>query len=150
MTTGNANSLADVRNWSVAARGLLLVVIVCLALLVAAPIASALAGSAGMISAAIAAAICVVSALLALVAVEPFRNPQQALVAMGIGMAVRMGPPLAAAMLFTKLAPYYVDAGILVYLALFFSMTLFTETWLTLPAQTAATTTPSTKPTRSS
>ena len=70
---------------------------------------------------------------MALVLSEPLRRPQYVLTLVHVGMMIRMGIPLAAA-----LAVYFVggplaDAGFLYYLVVFYPVTLTVETFLSLP-----------------
>ncbi len=75
--------------------------------------------------------VCTLAATIALVAGEPLRKPQHVIASVVLGMTVRMGIPLAAAIFFRQ-GPL-ADAGVLYYLILFYTLTLITETLLSLP-----------------
>ena len=98
------------------------------------PLALLISGNrAGLYSAAAAGGVCLLSAWLALCASEPLRRPQSVLALVVVGMMIRMGIPLAAALtVFFRGGPL-ADAGFLYYVVLFYPVTLIAETYLSTP-----------------
>jgi len=100
----------------------------------AAPIAAWHRGSAGVITATVAAGLCWLGAQAALVLARPYRQPQGAWQGMLLGMLPRMGVPLAAGLVFQLRGGMLAQSGLLVYLVVFYPVALWAETILCLPA----------------
>ncbi|MHC4400417.1 MAG: hypothetical protein ACYTG0_12140 [Planctomycetota bacterium] len=105
---------------------------------VVAPVAVALGGVVSLAAAAVAAGLCLAGAELALVACRLFRGPQGALYGFLVGMFLRMGVPLVVALLLQFQAQALAEAGLLLYLVVFYPVTLGLETALSLPTDDAA------------
>lgn len=106
-----------------------------------APLAYAISGSAGMIAAAVAAGLCLVGAVVALVATLPFRAASGAMYTLAIGMLARTFIPLAAGVVLHARVPLLAGAGVIEYLLIFYLIALATETVLTvakIPPSTAS------------
>lgn len=88
---------------------------------------------AGLFAGAAAGGVCLLAAWLALGLSGPLRRPQQTLALVLVGMLVRMGIPLAAALAVCFSGGPLVDAGFLYYLVVFYPLTLTVETFLSLP-----------------
>ena len=99
-----------------------------------APVAGSLGGWVGLAAAAVAAGLCLLGAELALVACRLLDNPKYVLCAMLVGMLLRMGIPLASALAIQFQGGALAKAGLLVYLVVFYPVTLFVETALSLPS----------------
>ncbi len=102
-------------------------------LVIAAPIAHWLRGWTGVAAALMAAGVCLLGATAALVASHVFRSPQQVLQGVLLGMAARMGLPLALAVIVLLVGGRLADAGFLFYLLVFYPVTLGVETAMSLP-----------------
>ena len=98
------------------------------------PLGWAISGNrAGLIAGAAAGGVCLLAAWMALGLSEPLRRPQHMLALVLVGMMIRMGIPLAAALaVFFRGGPL-ADAGFLYYLVVFYPVTLTAETFLSLP-----------------
>ncbi len=95
-------------------------------------LAAALVGPAAWPAAALAALICWAGAAIALTLAFRFRQPREAIIVLGLGMAFRMGLPLAAVMVLAKVWPALADAGFFVLILGFYLVTLATETLVSL------------------
>lgn len=80
-----------------------------------------------------AGGVCLLAAWIALIVGESLRRPQYALAGVLLAMLIRMGIPLAAALLVFLRGGPLADAGFLYYLVLFYPVTLTAETFLLLP-----------------
>lgn len=98
-----------------------------------APVAGSVSGPVGLAVAAIAAGLCLLGAGLALAACRLFGRPEHALHALLAGMLLRMGVPLGFALALQVRGGPVAEAGLLVYLVVFYPVTLFVETALSLP-----------------
>ena len=98
-----------------------------------APVANAVSGPAGLAAAAVAAGLCLTGAGLALAASRRFREPDNAWQGVLIGMLLRMGVPLLSALPIQFCGGRLAEAGVLVYLVVFYPVTLFVETALSVP-----------------
>ena len=98
------------------------------------PLAWSGRGMAGLAAAAIAAAICLLGAALALVACHKLRDPKYGLQCMLIGTLLRMGIPLGAALAVQAQGGALAQAGLLVYLIVFYPVTLGLEVFMSLPS----------------
>ena len=110
----------------------LLVVVLCVYAVVA-PIAGRLDGGLGIAAAAVAAGLCLAGAGVALAAANALRSPDRVLVGMLIGLIARMFIPLGFGVGLYFYSPPLADAGLLVYLLVFYPLTLGVETALALP-----------------
>jgi hypothetical protein len=99
-----------------------------------APVAAAVSGVMGLASAAVAAGLCLAGAGLALAACHRFRDPKNSLQGVLIGMLLRMGVPLFSALVIQVQGGGLAKAGVLIYLVVFYPVTLFVETALWLPS----------------
>jgi hypothetical protein len=86
-------------------------------------------GTDGLVAAAVAAAVCWVSGVLALLLTACFRGPQQALYGMLVGMLFCMGLPLAIGVPVVQSGSFLVKAGVLVDMMVFYVLTLTVKTW---------------------
>jgi hypothetical protein len=99
-----------------------------------APVAGALSGMVGVAAAAVAAGLCLAGAALALLVCRLYRDPKGALWRVLIGMFLRMGVPLLGGLAIQVQGGRLAKAGVLVYLVVFYPLTLFVETFLSLPS----------------
>jgi len=127
------NGLSRLRAQNLAVRVVVLVLAAMALCLVVAPVAWWRGGSDELAVAAGAAACCLAGACAALVAAEPLRGGEHFLYGMLLGMAFRLGIPLAVAMVVCRNSAWLVQAGFLGYLVVFFEAVLFVEVWLALP-----------------
>jgi hypothetical protein len=114
------------------------VVVACLAV---APVAYAISGSAGVIAAAVAALVCLIGALFALIAMLPFGGPSAAMYSLTVGMLARTIVPLVCGVVLHLRVPFLAGAGMIFYLLVFYMIALATETVLTvakIPPSTAS------------
>jgi hypothetical protein len=89
----------------------------------------------GFLAGLAAGGVCLLAAWMALYSSEPLRRPQQMLTLVIVGMMIRMGIPLIAALAIFYLGGPLADAGFLYYLIVFYPVTLTVETLLSLPAR---------------
>jgi hypothetical protein len=112
------------------------VIVLTLIVLVAYPMAAAVASAAGFssawASAALAASVCWLGAVLALVLSWSLRGPHGALYAMLLGFMLRMGLPLAAIIVAVRLSPGFRETGFVGLVFGFYLLTLVAETLLAL------------------
>jgi len=101
---------------------------------VVAPIAAWHSEWAGMVTAAVAAGFCLLGAETALVLARRFRDPDTAWQGMFLGMLPRMGIPFFLGLVFQLRGGMLAEAGLLVYLVVFYPVALWAETILCLPA----------------
>lgn len=134
MTVPLGNRLMRLGDRSLPAKVALLVLAVAMLYGVVAPVAWLAAGSVAPIAAAVAAGACLAGAMVALMIVHVCRSPQLALYGLLLGMAARMGLPLAAALAFWQRGGALAEAGLLYYLLVFYPITLGLETLLSLPS----------------
>ena len=97
------------------------------------PVAGLWHGRTGLRAVAVAAGVCLLGALVALVIAHGLRAPRYALYGLLLGMAARMGIPLGCGLAFHLRGGALVDAGLLYYLLVFYPVTLGVETALSLP-----------------
>jgi hypothetical protein len=126
--------LNDLRSQSIAVRATVLVVAVLLVFVVVGPFAVLFGGLVGLIASIVAAAVCLAGAMLALVIRGFLTGPESALAALVLGMATRMGLPLASGLAIHLHGGPLAEAGFLYYLVVFYPITLAVETLLSLPA----------------
>ena len=124
---------ANLRNRSLPARGAFLGLVMLGMYALVAPVAGYCGGSAGLWAAATAAVLCLAGAGLALVISQALRSPKHALYGMLLGMAARMGVPLAFALACHLHGGALAEAGLLYYLLALYPVTLAIETALSLP-----------------
>jgi hypothetical protein len=98
-----------------------------------APVAGLTAGGGGLAASATAAAVCLAGAGLALTASRTLGQGPHVLRGVLFGMPLRMGIPLLGALLLQWLAEPLAEAHLLVYFLVFYPVTLFVETFLSLP-----------------
>jgi hypothetical protein len=101
--------------------------------LLVAPIAIWLGGSIGLAAAGVAAGLCLAGAMGALLVGWLLRDLPNAAHGMLAGMLPRMGIPLGGAMVFHMQGGVLAEAGLLVYLVVFYPVALGVETFLSLP-----------------
>ena len=101
---------------------------------VVAPLAVFISGGVGLAISATAAGCCFLGAELAMVVCHCFRNPETAWRGALLGMIPRMGIPLAFALVIVCKGGALAEGGVLLYLLVFYPITLALETALTLPA----------------
>jgi hypothetical protein len=129
-----ANLFARWRSRGLATQAAVLVGMVLAVYAAVAPVAGALSGTVGLAAAAVAAGLCLAGAGLALVACRLYRDSKRALQGVLIGMVLRMGVPLLSALAIQVQGGGLARAGLLVYLVVFYPVTLFVETALSLPS----------------
>ncbi|HYW80472.1 MAG TPA: hypothetical protein VE890_12895 [Thermoguttaceae bacterium] len=93
----------------------------------------AMDGMAGTAAASVAATLCFVGAALALGLSHLLRAPEHVLYGVLMGMAARMGIPLASGMVVHLHGGALAQSHFLHYLLVFFPVTLAVETFLSLP-----------------
>ncbi len=86
-----------------------------------------------LFAAAAAGGVCLLAALAALAVSEPLRRPQHTLALVLLGMLIRMGIPLGAALTVYFHGGPLANAGFLYYLVVFYPVTLTVETFLSSP-----------------
>jgi hypothetical protein len=119
---------------SLLAREVLLGVFVLTTAAIVLPIGWSVSGnSSGFVAGAAAGGVCLLASCIALASSEPLRRPRQILALVLVGMLVRMGIPLAAALTVYFAGGPLADAGFLYYLVLFYPLTLTVETFLSWP-----------------
>ncbi len=112
-------------------------VVVCMATVIILPLGWAISGNrAGLIAGATAGGVCLLAGSMALILSEPLRRPQFVLTLIHVGMMIRLGIPLAAALTVYFLGGPLADAGFLYYLVVFYPLTLTMETFLSWPETT--------------
>ena len=126
--------LATLGSRGLGTQSAVLVVTVLVGYVLVAPVAGLLSGVAGLGSAATAAGLCLLGAGLALIACRPLRGPKYAFHRVLIGMLLRMGVPLVSALVLQLQGGALAKAGLLIYLLVFYPVTLCMETLLTLPS----------------
>jgi hypothetical protein len=125
---------AGLRRRGLAAQSGFLGLIVLALYALVAPVAGYFSGTPGLAAAAAAAGICLLGAASALAACRPLRDPKYALQGLLVGTALRMGLPLAFAIVLQIRATVVAEAGLLCYLIIFYPFTLAAETTLSLPS----------------
>lgn len=100
---------------------------------VVAPVAGGTSGGPGLAASATAAALCLLGAGAALIASRAFNQRGKVLPGVLVGTALRMGIPLASALALQLSVKPLADAYLLIYLLVFYPVTLFVETFLSLP-----------------
>jgi hypothetical protein len=124
---------AGLRNLTLPGREAVLALAVLAVYAAVAPVAWCQDGRTGLAAAAVAAGFCWLGAGLALVAYRLPGDPKLAYVRLLAGMFPRMGIPLAAALVFRIRGGVLAEAGLLIYLVVFFLVTLALDTALGLP-----------------
>jgi len=126
-------SIKNLRNQTVAVKALILTLAVSVVLAVAGPLVGLFCGTMAVWAAVLAALLCYLGAILALGASAILRQPEQALVALSLGMLARMGIPFGLGLAVHLQGGPLAKAGLVYYLLLFYPITLTTETILSLP-----------------
>ena len=98
------------------------------------PIAGYRHGAAGLTAAATAAGLCLAGAVAALGCASCVRDSENAWKGVLAGMLPRMGIPLGFALFFHVQGGMLAEAGLLIWLIIFYPVTLAVETVLSLPA----------------
>jgi hypothetical protein len=98
-----------------------------------APVAGMLSGPAGLAAAAVAAGLCLGGGLVALLTARRSADPSGAMLGVLTGMLVRIGVPLFSGLAIQVHGGRLAQAGLLVYLVVFYPVTLWVETALSLP-----------------
>ena len=125
--------IANLRGRSLAARGAMLAAVVLALFALVGPVAWAISGTAGVLAAAAAAGLCLVGASAALVLSHWLRTPERVLYGVLAGMGARMGIPLAFGMAIHLHGGALAQSHFLLYLLVFYPVTLAVETFLSLP-----------------
>jgi hypothetical protein len=99
-----------------------------------APVAALVRGRAGLAAAAAAAGLCLLGAILGLALAFCFRGLRFAAVGFALGMLPRMGIPLGGGVAVQFMGGPLAEGGIMIYLLLFYPVTLAFETWLLVGA----------------
>jgi hypothetical protein len=132
--TSGVNSLRRLLQRCILIRAAFLAVLVLVAGAIILPLGWAMSYSrTGILAGAVAGGVCLLAAWIALALSEPLHRRQQVLGVVLVGMLVRMGIPLAAALGVYFLGGPLADAGFLYYLVAFYPVTLTAETLLFLP-----------------
>jgi hypothetical protein len=103
-----------------------------------APAAVCASGTAGLAASATAAGLCLVGAASALATCRALRGPDYMVYGVLLGMLLRMGIPLVSAVALQIAVRPLADAYVLVYLLVFYPVTLSVETFLSLPSPNVA------------
>jgi hypothetical protein len=142
MKQGTAGRFARLRGLGLTTRSALLGLTVAALLVVVLPLAWLVTGPAGLLAAPVAAGICLLGAVLALIVSHLLREPRVALYGMLFAMLFRMGIPLTFAVTVHLRGGALAEAGVLYYLLVFYPVTLAVETALSLPGPQASTASP--------
>ena len=102
-----------------------------------APVAVATGGPGGLAASATAAALCLLGAEAALIASRAVAQRGKMLEGVLVGSALRMGIPLTFGLALQVSVKPLADAYLLVYLLVFYPVTLFVETFLSLRGASA-------------
>ena len=121
------------RTASVAVRCGVLIGVTLAVLAAVAPVAMCLSGLAGLGTAAAAAGVCLLGAVLALAAGHRLRVAKQALAEVLVGMFLRMAVPLSALLICQLCEGVLAEHGFVYYLVVFYPVTLSIEVALSLP-----------------
>jgi hypothetical protein len=89
-------------------------------------------GSDGVAASLAAVLVCWCGAALALMTSKLVRGPQHALAVTMLGMITRMGLPLMAVVVVTLKRGALSQAGFLIWVVIYYGVTLMVETWLSL------------------
>ncbi|NQU26306.1 MAG: hypothetical protein HQ567_33900 [Candidatus Nealsonbacteria bacterium] len=128
-----ANRIAGVQSLGLGARVGLLIAVDLVLLAVVVSIAGPLAGTTGVVAATVAAGVCLLGAVPALIVSRLLQQCDKALQGMGFAMLLRMAIPLGFAMVIHFQDGGLAAAGFLYYLLMFYPVTLGVETVLSLP-----------------
>lgn len=125
--------LANLRNRGFLAQSAVLVLSVLLAYGLVGPVAALSGGAQGMAAAAAAAGLSLFGAVPALMVCRLLRGPDYALHGVWAGLLLRTSIPLLAGIVVCVQGGPLAEAGIVVYLVVFYQVTLFVETALLSP-----------------
>jgi hypothetical protein len=125
--------LHNLRSRGLAVQAIVLGTVVLVAFAVVGLVAFRRGGANGLAAAALAATLCLLGATIALITCHLLRGPRRAIAALSLGMASRMGIPLAFGLAVHLRGGPLAEAGLLYYVALFYPVTLAVETLLSLP-----------------
>lgn len=123
----------NLRRQGAIARVAMVVAATVVVLALVSPVAGYLRGATSVAAASVAAVLCLLGAIGAMLAGELLRQPDRMLAAVGLGMALRMAVPLGLGLTIHLHGGPLAKAGLLYYLLIFYPVTLAVETWLTLP-----------------
>ena len=98
--------------------------------LVLAPFAYRLQGGSGLSAAAVAAVVCLVSAIGGMLLSQCLGGPNHAIAGVLSGMMLRMGLPLAVCMIVYLQSGALAEAGFVFYVLAFYLVTLAIDTWM--------------------
>lgn len=126
--------LEYLRTRSLIVKLVVLAAVVAVPLAVVGPIAGSSHGAAGWAAAATAAGLCLAGAAAALACASCVRDRKNAWKGVLAGMLPRMGIPLGFALFFHVQGGMLAEAGLLIWLVIFYPITLTVETVLSLPA----------------
>ncbi len=129
-----AMRFANLRNQSLTTRVSLLGLTVLCLYGVVSPAAGYWGGTSGLWAAAAAAALCLAGTAAALVVSHPLRGPKYVWYSLFLGTLFRTGVPLGAGLACILRGGALAEAGMLVYLLVFYPLTLVLETILSLPS----------------
>lgn len=130
--------VATLRNGSLATQLAVLGAVVIGVYALVAPAAGCAGGIAGLAASATAAGLCLLGAASALAACRALRSPSHVLYGVLVGMLLRMGIPLFSALTLQITVRPLAEASLLVYFLVFYPVTLFVETFLSLPVAEAS------------
>jgi hypothetical protein len=125
--------LSDLRDRGMAVRLSTLGIVVLVALGLAVPIAFSVGGLTATATATLAAGLCLAGAAAALIVGDYLRGPGGVLVALWLGMILRLGVPFAVGVTIHLHGGPLARAGLLWYLLVFYPITLLVGTILSLP-----------------
>jgi hypothetical protein len=134
VTKAMGSRFASLRSRGLVVQSVVLGLAVVPAYAVVAPVAAWHRGAAGLVTAAAAAAFCLLGAVTALVVGRHFRQTQHAWLGMAVGMLPRMGIPITLGLIFQLRGGLLAESGLLVYLVVFYPVTLGVEAALCLPS----------------
>ena len=132
MNASSQHRLSEFASRSLVARLVVLSAVMFAAFVLASPVAVLTAGRLGLLSCALAAAVCWAAGKSALVVGYAFQSTPLALYGLLVGMSLRMILPLAAAVLVVFNRPL-LDAGMIYYLIVFYMIMLVVDVVLLLP-----------------
>ena len=99
-----------------------------------APVAAWLGGTAGLVTAAVAAGLCLLGTEVALLVALPFRRRDNLWQGVMLGMLPRMGIPFCLGLILQILGGTLAESGLLVYLIVFYQVALAAEVAVCLPS----------------
>ena len=122
------NRIARLQTLGVGGQLALLLFLVVVLLACALPVAYLLDGRAGMLAAALAAAVCFAPSASVLLAAHRIRGPHRAMAALAIGMLLRLGLALGVCIAVYQRRGVLADSGFAFYVVVFYMITLAADT----------------------